>query len=110
MAKLYYKKHIFFCINNREEGHPRGCCAKKGSLKLRNYMKLKVKELGLLDIRVNTSGCLDRCEEGPCMVIYPEGIWYRAENKNDIDYITEKHILLDQHVEHLKIENNKTNE
>ena len=105
MVKLYYKKHIFFCINKREEGHPRGCCAKKDSLKLRNYMKLKVKELGLLDIRVNTSGCLDRCEEGPCMVIYPEGIWYRAENKNDIDYIMEKHILLNQHAEHLKIEN-----
>ena len=50
-------------------------------------MKLKIKEKGLLDIRVNTSGCLDRCEEGPCIVIYPEGIWFHAENQTDVDAI-----------------------
>ena len=45
-----YKYHIFFCTNKREEGHPRGCCADKSSLKLRNIMKIKTKELGLKNI------------------------------------------------------------
>mgnify|MGYP001331494540 FL=1 len=105
MTELFYRKHIFFCTNKRDADHPRGCCAGKGSLKLRNYMKLKIKELGLHNIRVNTSGCLDRCEEGPCIVIYPEGIWYRANNKTDIDSIIENHITSGKRVDDLEIKN-----
>lgn len=63
--------------------------------KLRNYMKARAKELGLgLEdgVRVNNAGCLERCELGPTIVIYPEGIWYRAETFADIDEILDVHV------------------
>ena len=74
--KPYYEAHVFCCTNRRPAGHPRGCCAEKGSEALRDYMKSKAKALGLKNVRINSSGCLDRCELGPTMVIYPEGVWY----------------------------------
>jgi len=55
-------------------------------------MKARAKEMGLKDIRVNSSGCLDRCEFGPVIVIYPEGIWYRAETRADVDEILAAHV------------------
>ena len=88
----FYQLHVFCCINQRHEKHPRGSCANRGSVKLRDYMKARVKELGLLDIRINSAGCLDRCELGPAVVVYPDGIWYRMENRNDVDDILEQHL------------------
>ena len=61
----YYKAHVFCCTNERPAGHERGCCKEKGADKLQNYMKARVKELGIKDVRINKSGCLDRCELGP---------------------------------------------
>ena len=64
---------IFFCcVNERPASAVRECC-KKNSLILRNHMKKRISELGLKRVRVNQSGCLDRCELGPIMVVYPEG-------------------------------------
>lgn len=88
---MYFKYHIFCCTNRREPGHTRGSCAEKGSEELRDYMKRKVKELGIKDIRVNNAGCLDRCELGPCLVVYPEGIWYSCKTKQDVDEVIQKH-------------------
>jgi (2Fe-2S) ferredoxin len=90
--KPFYRHHVFCCVNERPEGNARGCCKGRGGLGLRNYMKAKAKTLGLGDVRINSSGCLDRCELGPTMVVYPEGIWYRAENRSDIDEILGSHI------------------
>ena len=56
----YYKAHVFCCTNERPPGHERGCCKEKGAEKLRNYMKSRVKELGLEGVRINNAGCLDR--------------------------------------------------
>ena len=88
----FYRRHVFCCINQREAGHARGCCADKGSLELREYMKMRAKELGLKRVRINSSGCLDRCEKGPSVVVYPEGVWYRCENKEDVDEVLEIHV------------------
>jgi (2Fe-2S) ferredoxin len=98
---LYYKTHIFCCTNERPPGHARGCCKEKGSEKLRNYMKVRVKELGIKDTRVNVSGCLDRCELGPVMVIYPEGVWYTYKSTSDIDEIVSTHLQKGGRVERL---------
>jgi (2Fe-2S) ferredoxin len=54
-------------------------------------MKARAKEIGLQRLRVNSAGCLDRCELGPCVVIYPEGIWYRVETNGDVDRILHVH-------------------
>jgi (2Fe-2S) ferredoxin len=89
----YFAAHVFVCCNRRPEGHRRGSCAAKGSEALRDYMKARAKELGIRDVRVNSAGCLDRCEFGPTIVIYPEGIWYRAETREDIDEILEAHLV-----------------
>jgi len=102
-APLYYRAHIFCCTNKRTPGHERGCCADKGSERLRNYMKRRAKEMGLEDVRVNTAGCLDRCELGPCIVIYPEGIWYAPKNETDIDEILAVHLKEGGRVERLML-------
>jgi (2Fe-2S) ferredoxin len=89
---LYFQAHVFVCCNRRPDGHKRGSCAARGSENLRDYMKARAKELGLTEVRVNMAGCLDRCEFGPAMVIYPEGIWYKIETKSDIDEVLETHL------------------
>lgn len=88
----FYRRHVFCCVNERPPGHPRGCCLEKGSVRLRNYMKARAKALGLDDVRVNASGCLDRCELGPAMVIYPEGVWYVYRTQEDVDEILRVHV------------------
>ena len=95
--KLFYEHHIFICTNTRPEGHPRGSCAARampagGVEKLRGYAREKARQLGIENIRCNAAGCLDRCEFGPNMVIYPEGVWYHYENQQDIDEILEVHV------------------
>jgi (2Fe-2S) ferredoxin len=89
----YYSRHVFCCVNERPADHPRGCCKAKGSPELRDYMKDRSRELKLKRVRINNSGCLDRCEFGPTMVIYPEGVWYTYRSKADIDEILQKHLV-----------------
>ena len=88
----FYDRHVFFCTNTRPDGHPRGCCSGKGSVKLCDYMKARAKELGIKGVRVNSAGCLDRCELGPTLVIYPEGVWYRCETREEVDRVLEAHV------------------
>lgn len=90
---LYFEAHLFVCCNRRPDGHPRGSCAAKGSERLRDYMKARAKELGIPEIRVNSAGCLDRCELGPCLVVYPEGVWYRIGSTADVDRVLEAHVV-----------------
>ena len=97
----YYEAHVFACINERPEGHPRGCCSAGGAVRLRNYMKARAKELGIPAVRINQSGCLDRCELGPVMVIYPEGVWYRYDSAEDVDEILKTHLIEGRRVERL---------
>lgn len=89
---MYYDAHVFVCTNRRPDGHKRGCCAAGGSEKLRDYMKARAKEMGLSRVRINSAGCLDRCEEGPCVVIYPEGVWYKIDSKSAVDEVLQKHL------------------
>src|SRR5476651_866798 len=88
----YYEAHVFVCTNDRGEGAKRPSCAQKGSEKLRDYMKAQAKAEGLKDVRINASGCLDRCELGCTMVIYPEGVWYSYRTRADLDEIIETHL------------------
>lgn len=100
----FFRLHVFCCTNERPENHPRGSCAAKGSVKLRNYLKVRAKELGLGDVRINSAGCLDRCEHGPVMVIYPEGVWYTYTSIEDIEAILSEHIQQGRPVERLRIQ------
>lgn len=100
----YYKHHIFFCVNKREDGS--ACCQNFDAQTMRDYAKERVKALGLAGkggVRVNTAGCLDRCGEGPVIVVYPEAVWYTYVDHEDIDEIIEKHLVQGQVVERLQI-------
>jgi len=100
----YYKYHVFFCTNQRESGVQ--CCESCGASKLRAYAKKRIKDLelnGQGSVRINTAGCLDRCSEGPVMVVYPEDTWYTYVDEEDIDEIIEEHLIHGRPVERLKI-------
>ncbi|MGH6946728.1 MAG: 2Fe-2S iron-sulfur cluster-binding protein [Kiloniellales bacterium] len=103
----FYRFHVFCCVNRREAGHPRSCCADRGSVALRDYMKDRVKKLGIENIRINQAGCMERCELGPAMVVYPEGVWYGYRNEADIDQILEEHLLGGRPVERLLLANDQ---
>jgi len=89
----FYSPHIFVCTNKRPDDHPRGSCGGKNSEALRQYLREKLKAAGLTEARANVAGCLDQCENGPALVIYPEGIWYRAADTQSIDKIVDEHLI-----------------
>ena len=77
-----------------------------GSAQIRDYAKKKIKDMGLSGegkVRVNQAGCLDRCEEGPVCVVYPEGTWYTYVDESDVDEIIESHLVKGKPVDRLKI-------
>jgi (2Fe-2S) ferredoxin len=101
----HYRHHVFFCCNQRPPGE-RSCCNDKGATRVRDHAKQQVKALGLAgpgQVRVNMAGCLDRCEQGPCLVIYPEGTWYTYVDEEDVDEIIHEHLLHGREVARLKI-------
>lgn len=100
----YYERHVFFCCNERTDG--RACCNARGASAMRDYAKERLKELGLAGpgkARINQAGCLDRCEEGPCVVVYPEAVWYTYVDRADVDEILEEHVRRGRIVERLRI-------
>lgn len=100
----FYRAHVFCCTNERPDGHPRGCCKDKDAEALRNYMKARAKALGLEGVRINIAGCLDRCELGPTMVIYPEGVWYHYRSTDDVDEILQTHVIEGGRVNRLQLQ------
>ncbi len=99
---MRYIRHIFICTNRREDDDPKGSCAQKGSEDIRDLFKRELHARGLkTKVRANKSGCLDVCEYGPNIVIYPEGVWYSHVTKDDIAEIIDRHIVAGEVVERL---------
>jgi (2Fe-2S) ferredoxin len=95
---------VFFCCNQREGDAQ--CCNNQGSQKMRDYAKARVKALKLAGpgkVRINTAGCLDRCKQGPVLVVYPEAVWYSYVDQEDIDEIIREHLQNGRVVERLRI-------
>ncbi|MGQ0635199.1 MAG: (2Fe-2S) ferredoxin domain-containing protein [Planctomycetaceae bacterium] len=105
-----FTHHIFICCNRREPGNPRGCCNPDGSEALRNAFKAEVKKrnLGPL-VRANLAGCLDQCELGPTVVIYPQAVWYGGVQLADVPRIIEETVLGGRVLEDLAIAPEKLN-
>lgn len=99
-----YHRHVFVCTNQRAPSHPRGCCAGKDGAKVREAVKAAVEQAGLSDtVRVNKSGCLDQCEHGVTMVVYPEGVWYGFVKLADVEEIVRSHLIDGEPVERLRL-------
>ena len=100
--KAKFDKHIFICTNDRGPDHPRGDCVKCGGADIRMRFVHLINKNGLKGkVRANKSGCLDVCEIGPAVVIYPQNIWYTGISVEDVDEIFEKSIIKDEVVDHL---------
>ena len=100
----YYQQHVFFCVNQREAGVQ--CCNDHSAQEIRDYAKNRIKILNLDckgRIRINMSGCLDRCSEGPVIVVYPDEVWYTYIDKEDVDEIIEEHLINGRIVDRLRI-------
>ena len=100
----YYRHHVFFCTNLREDGSQ--CCGQSDAKALRDHMKQRCKDLGLSGeggARINTAGCMDRCDRGPVMVVYPEAVWYTYIDQEDIDEIIDSHLNDGRIVERLRV-------
>jgi (2Fe-2S) ferredoxin len=89
-----YKHHIFICTNRRPPENPRGCCDPEGLGGLQLAFKRELAARGLKgSVRANKAGCLDQCEHGPTVVVYPEGVWYGGVRAEDVTEIVESHII-----------------
>jgi (2Fe-2S) ferredoxin len=99
-----FEKHIFICTNQRPEGHPRGSCNPTGQEELQKLFKKKLAEHGIRNtVRANKAGCLDQCEHGPTVVVYPDAVWYGGVTASDVEEIVTSHIMGHKPVERLII-------
>ncbi|MDD2742582.1 MAG: NAD(P)H-dependent oxidoreductase subunit E [Rhodocyclaceae bacterium] len=100
----HFKHHVFFCCNQREPGET--CCNALGATDMQIYAKERIAELklkGTGKVRINKAGCLDRCDNGPVMVVYPDAVWYTYVDKDDVEEIIQEHLVNGRIVERLKI-------
>jgi (2Fe-2S) ferredoxin len=100
----HYKYHVFFCTNQRDDGAK--CCGDAGGQAMRDYAKKKIKQMnmnGQGKCRMNTAGCMDRCDEGPVLVVYPEAVWYTYVDETDVDEIIEEHLKHGRIVKRLQL-------
>ena len=99
-----FPRHVFVCINERPADNPKGCCKSKGGVGVRDQLKQELASRGLHKlVRANNAGCLDQCEQGVTMVVYPEQVWYGHVTPEDVGEIVEKHIIGGQFVERLML-------
>jgi len=105
-----FERHVFVCTNDRPPDHPKACCQAKNSQAIRDALKNGVKKAGLGgQIRVNAAGCLDQCEHGVTIVVYPEAVWYGFVTLGDVDEIVREHMVAGRPVERLRLHNECVN-
>jgi (2Fe-2S) ferredoxin len=89
-----FEHHIFICTNQRPPENPRGCCDPEGLGSLQLLFKKELAARGLkATVRANRAGCLDQCEHGPTVAVYPEAVWYGGVRPEDVAEIIESHII-----------------
>jgi len=97
-----FEHHLFVCVNERDDSAARPSCGHENAKKLRGALKDAVKSAGLKHrVRINESGCLDQCEHGPVLVVYPEAVWYGFVHQRDVQEIVQEHLINGRPVERL---------
>jgi (2Fe-2S) ferredoxin/predicted O-methyltransferase YrrM len=95
-----FRLHLFVCTQLKPEGVP--CCPASGSFAVLATLDRELQARGLgNDVQVTTCGCMGLCDEGPIMVVYPEGIWYRRVQPSDVSEIAGQHLCDGKPVERL---------
>lgn len=106
-----YQKHLFICANQRGADAPRPSCGEQTGLALVAAFKKAIKDKNLdIRIRAQRTGCLDLCEHGPTVAVYPEGVIYGNVSLADVQEIVDEHIEKGTPVERLKLKFNKSGE
>ncbi len=99
-----FERHVFICTNRRDPGNPKGCCASKNSEEIRKRLKKMAFDAGLKGrVRINAAGCLDSCELGASIVVYPEEVWYGRVTLDDLDELFHEHVVNGRPVERLRV-------
>jgi (2Fe-2S) ferredoxin len=99
-----FEHHVFVCHNSRPEGSPRPSCTSNGTSDLYTRLQQLTRAAGLGEkVRINKSGCLDQCEHGPMMVVYPEAVWYGNVGPEDAEIIVAEHLVGGRPVERLRV-------
>ena len=99
-----FQHHLFICTNERDESADRPSCGPQGGKKLKSAFKDALKAAGLKhQVRANESGCLDQCEHGPTVVVYPEAVWYGFVHLKDVEEIVTEHLIHGRPVERLRL-------
>ncbi len=100
----FYERHVFTCVNERDGSDARGCCMERGGAEVAAWFKAEVKARGWTGrIRANRAGCLDVCEFGPAVVVYPEQVWYSPTTQEDVKAICDRHLAKGEIVTELLI-------
>ena len=99
-----FERHVFICLNERDESAARPSCRHEGGKHLKDKFKDAIKDAGLRGkVRANEAGCLDQCEHGPVVVVYPEAVWYGFVKTSDVQEIVAEHLVAGRPVERLRI-------
>lgn len=97
------RKWVFVCINERPDEHPRGSCIQRGSASLFNAIREETGRLGLVDVKIAATGCLEPCMVGPAIYVAPDDVWYGGVTVDDVPLLCEQHLMNDEPVEFLRI-------
>ena len=107
----HFDRHVFVCVNERAADHPRGCCKAKGGNEVRDALKKELTARGLgKAIRANNADCLDQCEHGVTIVVYPEQVWYGGVTVDDVKEIVDRHLIGGEPVARLVLADPPTSE
>ena len=105
---LKFDKHIFICTNQRAADSPRKSCGEAHGMSIVDAFRKKLKEKSLpIKVRAQRAGCLDVCNYGQTLVVYPEGVFYVGVELGDVDEIIEEHIINDRPVKRLVLNPDK---
>ncbi|HEX9889837.1 MAG TPA: (2Fe-2S) ferredoxin domain-containing protein [Nitriliruptorales bacterium] len=98
------RKFVFVCINERPEDHPRGSCIQRGAAGLFNAFRETTGQMGLDDVKVVATGCMEPCMVGPTVMVAPDNVWYGGVTVADVATICQQHLADDEPVELLLID------
>ena len=96
--------HILVCSSSRINGQQKGACLNRNSIQVLSKFMEEIEDRELDgEVFLTNTGCYAACEDGPIVVVYPEGVWYGKVTPDDVEEIMDSHIENGEIVERLTI-------